>query len=91
MLEHSTKNQFHHQEPKKIEPIPAPRTQITKTEKALKGYTKSFEISLKTDKDPLVHLQNTRLAIERLFGKILDDMKGFKFVGVESYLHQEKR
>lgn len=77
---------------KKIAPIPAPRTQITQIEKALKGYTKSFEISLKTDKDPLVHLQNTRLAIERLFGKIiLNDMKGFKFVGVESYLHQEKR
>lgn len=65
---------------KKSQPVPTPRTQITQTEKDLKGFTKSFEISLKTDKDPLVQLQNTRLAIERLFGKILKNMKGFKFV-----------
>lgn len=65
---------------KKTQPVPTPRTQITQTEKDLKGFTKSFEISLKTDKDPLVQLQNTRLAIERLFRKILNNRKGFKFV-----------
>ena len=40
----------------------------------------TFQISLKTDKDTLVQLQNTRIAIERLFGTILKDTKGFKFV-----------
>ena len=72
-------------------PVPAPgtesttsssaiKTQIHQTIKALKGFTKLFEISLKTDKDPLVQLQNTRVAIERLFGTIRKDTKGFKFV-----------
>ena len=46
----------------------------------MNGYTKSFEILLKSNKDPLVELQNTRLAISRLFGTILNDTKGFKFV-----------
>ena len=42
--------------------------------------TQSFEILLKSNRDALVQLQNTRLAISRLFGTILDDTKGFKFV-----------
>ena len=46
----------------------------------MNGYTKSFEILLKSNKDPLVELQNTRLAVSRLFGTILNDTKGFKFV-----------
>lgn len=65
---------------KKILPVATSRTKINQTRKALKGFIKSFEISLKTDKDPLVQLQNTRKAIERLFGTILHDTKGFKFV-----------
>lgn len=65
---------------KKTQPVPTPRTQITQIEKAIKGFTKSFKISLKTDKDPWVQLQNTRLVIEKLFGKLLNNMKGFKFV-----------
>ena len=40
---------------KKVRPVPASRTRIHQTRKALKGFTKSFEISLKTNKDPLVH------------------------------------
>ena len=59
---------------------PLPRTKIEEVDKALKGYTKSFEISIKNDKDPLVQLQNTRLAIENYITKILTSMKGLKFV-----------
>ena len=61
-------------------PTPLPRTKIEEVGKALKGYTKSFEISIKNDKDPLVQLQNTRLAIENHITKILTSMKGLKFV-----------
>lgn len=31
-------------------------------------------------KDPLIQLQNTGLAISRLFGNLLDKIKGFKFL-----------
>ena len=37
-------------------------------------------IDLKTGRDALVQLQNTRLAISRFFNTILDNTKGFKFV-----------
>ena len=46
----------------------------------MKGYTKSYEIAIKNDKDILEQLQNTRLAISRFFEKILNQNKGFKFV-----------
>ena len=35
---------------------------------------------MKSDRDALVQLQNTRLAISRLFNTILNETKGFKFV-----------
>ena len=66
--------------PRTKKPTPLPRTKIEEVDKALKGYTKSFEISIKNDKDPLVQLQNTRLAIENHITKILTSMKGLKFV-----------
>ena len=47
--------------------------------KALQGYTKSFEITLKNAKDPLVQLQNTRKGIGNHFKTLLSDTKGFKF------------
>ena len=62
------------------QPIPAPRTKIMEKSKALKGYSKSYEIAIKNDKDILEQLQNTRLAISRFFEKILNQNKGFKFV-----------
>ena len=65
---------------KKQQPVPVPRTPINEKRRALNGYTKSFEISLKSDRDALVQLQNTRLAISRLFETILNNTKGFKFV-----------
>ena len=65
---------------KKQQPVVAPRTKIGEKQRALKGFTKSYGIGLKTDRDALVHLQNTRLAISRLFNTILNNTKGFKFV-----------
>ena len=41
-------------------PIAAPRTIIEQTAIALKGYTKSYEINIKDDKDPLKQLNSTR-------------------------------
>ena len=81
-------DQFQLQEQKKQQqqpqprPIPAPpRTKIMeKSKKALKGYTKSYEIAIKNDKDVLEQLQNTRLVTSPFFEKILNQTKGFKFV-----------
>ena len=61
-------------------PVPEKRTIITQVEKALKGYTQSFEVELRDEKDPLVQLQKTRKAIEHLFKNLLVQTKGFKFV-----------
>ena len=65
---------------KKQVPIPLPRTKIEQVANALKGYTKSFEIGIKNNKDPLEQLQNTRKATEHHIVKILTSMKGLKFV-----------
>ena len=45
-------------------PAPLPRTKIEETDKALKGYTSSYKISIKHSTDPLLQLHNTRLAVE---------------------------
>ena len=50
--------------PRTKKPVPLPRTKIDQVAKALKGYTKSFEIGIKNTKDPLEQLQTTRKAIE---------------------------
>ena len=65
---------------KKQQPVPASKTKIGEKRRTLKGFTKSYEIGLKSDRDALVQSQNTRLAISRLFGTILNEIKGFKFV-----------
>ena len=65
---------------KKQQPVPAPKTKINEKQRALKSFTQSFEISLKSDRDALVQLQNTRLAISQSFGTLLQRRKGFKFV-----------
>ena len=64
----------------KRKPVPTPRTKIEQTDKALKGYTKSYKISIKHNKDPLAQMQNTRKAMEFHLNNILSLMKGFKFV-----------
>ena len=66
--------------PRTKKPVPTPRTKIEQTEKALKGYTKSFEINIKNNKDPLVQLNNTRKAVANHIENILISMKGLKFV-----------
>ena len=77
-----------------IKPIPKPRTQksidayipskltqsISQMQQALEGYTKSFNIELRVNKDPLVQLQKSRKAIEYLFNDQLKIFKGFKYV-----------
>ena len=65
---------------KKQVPIPLSRTKIEQVANALKGYTKSFEIGIKNNKDPLEQLQSTRKAIEHHIVSILTSMKGLKFV-----------
>ena len=66
--------------PKTKKPVPSPRTKIEQVAKAMKGYTKSFEIGIKNNKDPLAQLQNTRKAIEHHIISVLTSMKGLKFV-----------
>ena len=61
-------------------PIPAPRTKFTETIKALSGYTKSYEVSIRNDEDPLIQLHDTRLAIEYNLKKILHEITGLTFV-----------
>ena len=52
---------------------------FTQRAKAIRGYTKSYEIGLINSEDPLIQLQNTRLVIENNLLKILTEMKGLKF------------
>ena len=59
---------------------PAPMTQIKQVDKAFKGYTKSYEIGINNNKDPLLQLQNTRSDVKHHINKLLDEMKGLKFV-----------
>ena len=66
--------------PRNKKPTPLPRAKIEQVHKALKGYTKSYEIGIKNNKDPLAQLQNTRKAIEYHIISILTSMKGLKFV-----------
>ena len=61
-------------------PVPLPRTIIEETDKALKGYTSSYKISIKHSTDPLLQLQNTRKAVEYHIIKELSAMKGLKFI-----------
>ena len=56
------------------------RTIIKETDKALKGYTSSYKISIKHTTDPLLQLQNTRKAVEYHIRKVLSAMKGLKFI-----------
>ena len=65
---------------KSVKPIPAPRTKIEQTDKALEGYTKSYKISIKNNKDLLTQMQNNRKVIEFHLNNVLSSMKGFKFV-----------
>ena len=71
------------EEPQTEEPteVIEPQTEATFTqkEKALRGFTRSYEISLINRQDPLIQLQNTRLLIKNNLLKVLKEMKGLKF------------
>ena len=66
--------------PRSKKPVPTPRTIIKQTDKALKGFTKSYEINIRNNKDPLVQMQNTRKATESHINKLLNEIKGLKYV-----------
>ena len=53
---------------------------ITQLNQALKGYTKSYEISIIHKKDPLLQLQNTRTVLESHISSLLTSMNGLKFL-----------
>ena len=57
-----------------------PSIKIEEVANALKGYTKSYEISINNNKDPLIQLQNTRKAIKHHITSLIGSMKGLKFV-----------
>ena len=64
---------------KLVKPVPSPKTIIKETNKALRGYTASYMISIKHSTDPLIQLQNTRLAVGYHIKKALPAMKGIRF------------
>ena len=66
--------------PRTKKPVPEKKTFISQVEKALKGYTQSFDVELRDKKDPLLQLQKSRRAVEYLFNNLLVQTKGFKFV-----------
>ena len=66
--------------PRTKKPVPEKRTIISQVEKALKGYTQSFDVELRDKKDPLLQSQKSRRAVEYLFNNLLVQTKGFKFV-----------
>ena len=61
-------------------PVPTPRTIIKQTDKALKGYTKSFEMNIRDKNDPFKQMKNTRKIVERHLANLLNDMQGLKYV-----------
>ena len=65
---------------KKMAPVPTQRTQITEVARAFKGYTKSYEVGIKNETDPLIQMSSTRLAIAHFMKQLLTQMKGIKFI-----------
>ena len=52
---------------------------FTQKEQAMRGFTRSYEISLTNRQDPLIQLHNTRSVIKNNLSKVLNEMKGLKF------------
>ena len=76
---------------KKVTPIPTQRTQITEVARAFKGYTKSYEVGIKNETDPLIQMSSTRLAIAHFMKQLLPQMKGIKFIETLTiYFEQQK-
>ena len=66
--------------PRTKKPVPTPRTIIKQTDKALKGFAKSYEINIRNNRDPLAQMQDTRNGAERQLTTLLNEMKGLKYV-----------
>ena len=73
--------------PDRYKPITKPRTdrplqipKIKELNQALKGHTKSYEIELQDNLDPLNHFTKTKALVESHLENLLKDMKGFKFI-----------
>ena len=76
---------------KKVTPIPRQRTQITEVARAFKGYTKSYEVGIKNETDPLIQMSSTRLFIAHFMKQLLTQMKGIKFIETLTiYFEQQK-
>ena len=76
---------------KKVTPIPAQRTEITETARAFQGYTKSYQVGIKNETDPLVQMSSTRLAIAHFMKQLLPQMKGLKFIETLSIYFEQKK
>ena len=57
-------------------PNPAPNTKIIQLKNVIRNYTKSFEVAIKDDKDPLKQLVNARKGVEY---QLKNESNGFKF------------
>ena len=76
---------------KKMAPVPTQRTQLTEVARAFKGYTKSYEVGIKNETDPLIQMSSTRLAIAHFMKQLLTQMKGIKFIETLTiYFEQQK-
>ena len=80
VMEDKPKKDVVEDKPKKDVINSAQMNQIKETDKALKGHTKSYEISINNNKNPLEQLQNTRLAVKNHINTLLNEIKGLKFV-----------
>ena len=76
---------------KKIAPTPLPRTEITETARAFQGFTKSYQVGIKNDKDRLVQLNTTRLAVAHFMKQLLPRMKGLKFIETLTITFEQQR
>ena len=62
------------------QPVPPPRTKIKQVNKALKGFTESYEVNIINEEDPSIQLQKTRQKLGFYIKNILESMKGLKFI-----------
>ena len=76
---------------KKIPPVPLPRTQITETARAFQGFTKSYQVGIKNEKDPLVQLNTTRLAVAHFMKQLSPRMKGLQFIETLTISFEQQR
>ena len=73
--------------PDGYKPIPKPRTdrplqipKIKELNRALKGHSKSYDIELQDNLNPLSHFTKTKALVESHLENLLKDMNGFKFI-----------